>query len=511
MPESAAIFFCLTIKAAVRAATKPFAKSSAPPRPIRTASFKGGNASYRFSYRFLPSVFGTTRFRSSWFIALLFVGLVSASLVGGTAVAEETHPRHVVFFLPDSLELSLSTAFEEALRAHFADVNVVLTIKRVAVTSFDFREIIEKSKAAVKDDGAVGVFWLDTEELKDWLLYLVDPKTEQALARRVRVPDARESAGVETVAVITSNATSALIDGREVTSQLLDDTKDKLPAISEVTEEFRDVQTLIREESTEKPRLPRDKKNGGINALSAAPPKTPAERPSVSDKPVGARSGQTRESMPEVKSDKRENKDTVSSEPGALGRYLGGHVRIAVAYRGNTFAEESGYRWQNGMGFWAGWITRGGLYGGVGYLLVPEIEVPEENLGPALGKLTIVRHPIEAFFGHHHRNGRFSIYFEAVGIFDLMVRRTGELTALQGQEVEIIRKANNSRLVLGLSGRFMVEYTVIGDIAVFAGFAVEYYFGNFDYRYKPAIGPEETLFSPKKFRADVEVGLSFHL
>jgi hypothetical protein len=208
----------------------------------------------------------------------------------------------------------------------------------------------------------------------------------------------------------------------------------------------------------------------------------------------------------------------------ALEQLLGGHVRTALAYCGNTFADPDTYNWQNGLSLWSAWITDAGWYGGVGYLLVldqihPSTQTEDE---PELS-LEIERHPIEAFLGKRYRNGRFSAYGELVGVFDLMSRRVDKF------DNELATKTpNNTKLSFGLALRGIVEYSVIGDIGVFVGFAIEDYLRYFDYVYKPENELPNTttsatqsnttsepsnipLLKPRKYRADLQVGLSFYL
>jgi hypothetical protein len=152
------------------------------------------------------------------------------------------------------------------------------------------------------------------------------------------------------------------------------------------------------------------------------------------------------------------------------------------------------------------------LYGGVGYFLVPGTQITSTPIEE--GKITVARHPIEAFVGHRYRNGRFSAYGEMVGIFDLLTVSASDNFALKDPEAKSNINSNRDRLVFGLAGRGTIEYTFIGDVAGFVGFSIEDYLGNFEYVYQTdsaAPVSDTALLSPIPIRANLQVGLSFSL
>jgi hypothetical protein len=439
-----------------------------------------------------------------------------ALLICPTISAQEITSKKVVFITADSLSPDLVTSLEGALRAHFSDVEGSFSFKKARMSSFSLREIIEKSRAFITTGETIAVFLLDADSPNDWLLYLVDAKTEQVIARRITFRDSSESVGAETVAIITSNATSALLAGEQVSPRILE------PPPSARGNRRAGDQALamvpVPEQETSASR-PIDKKQKS-SAKSPKPPAVVVPKPSPQVDTATKKAEEVRSpsrSEEKIESEKVETSpkpESDTNKPGLLEQILGGRVRVALAYRGSTYAKQRTL--QHGLSLWGAWVFNRGLYAGAGYLIVPATDIPtsEASYGSVAVKkntMSVQRHPIEIFLGHSYRKGRFCAFGELVGLFDILT--VNYLSNVDSTFIKI--GENKERLSFGLAARGALEYTLIGGLAGFVGFGIEDYLGNFAYTYKKDNGlpnaPSDKLLSPIQIRALLQLGLSFTL
>lgn len=123
----------------------------------------------------------------------------------------------VVFVTPDPPELD--AALHDAVTAQLSGVTVDLVFNHFPGPVPTLREQVMAARSVSGQQHAAGVFWLDTQNEKEWLLYLAEPAGNRVLVRRVPVESDGTAAGVESVAVILRQSTEALLSGQTIGMQ----------------------------------------------------------------------------------------------------------------------------------------------------------------------------------------------------------------------------------------------------------------------------------------------------
>ncbi len=129
-------------------------------------------------------------------------------------IQPESEPIHeetaVVFLVQDTTEVSVVAALGEAIRAQLADARTRVVMAATGMESLVLQHLVDLGEDWARQEAAVGVFFLDARRDEQWLLYLVDPKSQRVLVRRAGASLESLHAAIETVAVITEAAATAL-------------------------------------------------------------------------------------------------------------------------------------------------------------------------------------------------------------------------------------------------------------------------------------------------------------
>jgi hypothetical protein len=392
------------------------------------------------------------RFSLQFQILQATIGLFWLFCLPGPAIAQQEQPsRGVVFLVSKTGDPAIAISLQDAIAAQLADVPVRLVFEVSSTGSPAMRELIDTGKATAEREDAVGVFWLDTEKEDDWLLYLVDPGEERLLVRRAGSSTESVPAAIEAVAVIVKASALALLHGQTI-------------GLSPAERSMPDTTQWVRVE-----------------------PESPA--PAAIDEQQETEVKGTVSEEPYIRIDLPPPVQDLPEDERSL-------LRLAIAYRGAAFARE--VSWQNGLGLWAGWISRIGLYGGAGYEIIASQRISHESL-----EFSVDRHPIELFAGYRYRVGRFAVDGELAAILDIVIRRA------QSPESGFRASDDRTRLVFGLLTRARAEYAPVQNVAFFAGAGISFFFNNFEY-----VGDfeqREVLLSPRKVCPDIEVGAAIRL
>jgi hypothetical protein len=374
---------------------------------------------------------------------------------------EPDRRKSIIFNVLKESDPAILNLILEALQAQLSDVDVQLVFNGGVIESSELRNLIEKGKSMAEPHDAVGVFWLDANHGENWLLYLVDPAGERVLVRRAGAGLESLTATVEAVAVITRSSSKALLDGRIIglgSSEKIDNGVDSWTELQFRTKSEQELRNEVEEsERTEaiKRAVSVDRKD--------------------SDKEIGA--------------------DESKRKP----------LRLAIAYRGTTFAQQE--PWQSGIGIWGGWITDIGIYVGLGYLWTPDANVTTNlTYYNTLIEFRIERSPFELFSGYQYRTGLFALEGELGIIFDRISRRSQPVSS---SEKRFKETTDSSDIAIGLLSHGRVEYFLERHLALFAGLGLEIFLRNFDY--VAELEKREMLLNPSPVRFDLEVGLAFHL
>jgi hypothetical protein len=122
----------------------------------------------------------------------------------------------VVFVLPQDVDAEAATAALRTIQAHTADVEAEFIIERPETTARSNRAQIRQAMALAEQHEARGVFWLDLSVDDDILLYLHEPKGLDTLMRRIpRAPES-DAATFESLGVVVSSISTALVAGGEI-------------------------------------------------------------------------------------------------------------------------------------------------------------------------------------------------------------------------------------------------------------------------------------------------------
>lgn len=144
-------------------------------------------------------------------LAVLLIGAAWLALAR-VADAEEPPAKVIVFVPPPDLEAPI----RDALTAQLSGVAAELVVEHFVSSSDTLRQRVEESRSMAAAHQAIGVFWLDAKSKDEWLVYLAEPAENRVLMRRIPIGPDGSVAGMETVAVITRESTSALLAGRTV-------------------------------------------------------------------------------------------------------------------------------------------------------------------------------------------------------------------------------------------------------------------------------------------------------
>lgn len=143
----------------------------------------------------------------------VLVGLLLASRV----MAEQSQAKTVVFLSPPSEDLDAS--LRDALTAQLSGASATLVFEHFSVEGAPLRRQVSEARSIAVAHDAVGVYWLDAQSEKDWLLYLAERSGDRVLVRRLEIETGGAAAAVEAVSVITRQSTDALLAGQTIGMQ----------------------------------------------------------------------------------------------------------------------------------------------------------------------------------------------------------------------------------------------------------------------------------------------------
>jgi hypothetical protein len=159
---------------------------------------------------------------------------VAFAVAPANGLGAEGEPS-VVFVTPDPPELD--AALHDAVTAQLSGVTVDLVFNHFPGPVPTLREQVMAARSVSGQRHAAGVFWLDTQNDKEWLLYLAEPAGNRVLVRRVPVDSDGTAAGVESVAVILRQSTEALLSGQTIGMQQVEVPEEPLPRAAPPPEE----------------------------------------------------------------------------------------------------------------------------------------------------------------------------------------------------------------------------------------------------------------------------------
>lgn len=139
---------------------------------------------------------------------------LAAELLSDPARAEGAARRSVVFVEPASEELDAS--LRDALTAQLSGGSAEVVFEHFTQEGAPLRTQVSEARSLAHAHDASGVFWLDSQSDKDWLLYLTEPDGERVLVRRVEIEAGGTAAAVEAVSVITRQSSDALLAGQTI-------------------------------------------------------------------------------------------------------------------------------------------------------------------------------------------------------------------------------------------------------------------------------------------------------
>ena len=142
------------------------------------------------------------------------LALVVELLLGRCREAYSAQAHTVVFVVP--AVGGLEDALRDALSAQLAGGETELLFERFSPVASTLRRQVTEARTFAATHHAVGVFWLDAPEEKDWLLYLSEPEGDRVLVRRIAVETNGVVAALEAVAVITAESSLALGQGETI-------------------------------------------------------------------------------------------------------------------------------------------------------------------------------------------------------------------------------------------------------------------------------------------------------
>lgn len=135
--------------------------------------------------------------------------------VGARAQDVPSARGEVVFLVPQEVPEEELDELRSALLAQFAGTQTALRIERAPRDPADLRAQVRQARLAAAQHGALGVFWLDTADQGDWLLYLTEPAGDRVLVRRIQRSEST-AAAFEAVSVIAQRSASALAAGETI-------------------------------------------------------------------------------------------------------------------------------------------------------------------------------------------------------------------------------------------------------------------------------------------------------
>jgi hypothetical protein len=141
----------------------------------------------------------------------------AAALLAVGARAAESARRSIVFVEPASEQLD--AALRDALTAQLSGGQADVVFEHFTQEGAPLRAQVSEARSLAHAHDATGVFWLDSQSDKDWLLYLTEPDGERVLVRRVEVEVGGSAAAVEAISVITRQSSDALLAGQTIGMQ----------------------------------------------------------------------------------------------------------------------------------------------------------------------------------------------------------------------------------------------------------------------------------------------------
>jgi hypothetical protein len=152
-------------------------------------------------------------------LAALLTAIVGL-LLAPSAMAEQVELRAIVFVSSPSQELDAS--LRDALTAQLSGSSAVLVFEHFSVDGAPLRRQVSEARSLAAAHDAAGVYWLDAQSEKDWLLYLAERSGDRVLVRRLEIETGGTAAAVEAVSVITRQSTDALLAGQTIGMQPVD-------------------------------------------------------------------------------------------------------------------------------------------------------------------------------------------------------------------------------------------------------------------------------------------------
>lgn len=129
---------------------------------------------------------------------------------------EPTADQPIVFVLPLDVDATAADAALRTIRAHTVDVGAPFVIERIPTMPAGNRQQIRQAMELARRHGARGVFWLDLAADDDILLYLHEPEGVDTLMRRLPRSEASDAATLESLGLVVSSISTALVAGGEI-------------------------------------------------------------------------------------------------------------------------------------------------------------------------------------------------------------------------------------------------------------------------------------------------------
>jgi hypothetical protein len=116
-----------------------------------------------------------------------------------------------VLFLEPMLDAETKQGLREGTLAQFALIGAELVFQS-GVSPGSLAEQMASARALAAQQGAIAVFWIESQDDGTWLVHMMDSERERVVIRPVDAAGERRTSAIEAVAVMVRESTRALIE-----------------------------------------------------------------------------------------------------------------------------------------------------------------------------------------------------------------------------------------------------------------------------------------------------------